>query len=721
MLRLFKRCWCVWVLMGSVASAPAFSLLGPFNEAYQIFALGYGIAGDIGAPKNLGEEYRWNLPIINYAFDQNFLDYFGSNGVVAVEQAIEILNNLANVSSYSSDLSEFPLESTRENYRAQALGLLDLKSSALELLVEQLGLAEPDRYTWTLRNRTLPPGAQCPNYIYTVIKRNFDPVTFEPSSYVNGTLFTYRIFEFCPALDQAIAIEILVDQSADAFSAVASRGAFFGEFYTGLTRDDVGGLRYLYRPNNFNVESAPPNTRVISGGITNTTMPLLLTNLNLATFASQALTNDAAQLLALYPNLLITGTTVFFTNVVETNIFFTFTNLPISPVGSPATLVTNIVRTTNVATYFRHNFANVITNLFFPNGLVTIRDTLVAPPPLSPVGTPPRTNVTVTTRSQNFVTGGFFIVPTNFCGIHVVSTQLVTIIQVTNSIAVATNAPTTTNVNNQSFTREIITYFTNFVLVVFPVECGTNGTGLRRGVNKITFVRHNFDSLLGQLFVPVTNRFQLTLVANNMPIVQTFERVITQPDLVFSAEDLAGGPAPFPIPNPSASRSINFNTTNVLNQLAGPGTIEPPTRMSFNKVGPRYFNSNPFFTDEVTAFLLFIWGSFDGTTNAPIVYPSGTSILNVEDQVLIDVTTGLLPNGRVGVAYSAQLTASGGRSPYSWSLHPDFPSLPPGLNLSSDGTISGTPTAAGTFKFVVRLTDADTRTVQRELSIAIIP
>ena len=108
---------------------------------------------------NLGEEYRWNIPVLYYAFDQTFLDYFGSNGVFAIEQAMAILNGVSNVSSYSASLSEVPQEATRFNFRARALGLLDLKSAALHALVEKLGLADPVRYTWCLHGRALPAGA----------------------------------------------------------------------------------------------------------------------------------------------------------------------------------------------------------------------------------------------------------------------------------------------------------------------------------------------------------------------------------------------------------------------------------------------------------------------------------------------------------------------------------------------------------------------------------
>ena len=71
----------------------AFSLLGP-NEPFMVPQLGYAQPGDIGGPMNLGQEYRWNVPVLTYAFDQSFLDYFGSNGVAAVESAIGILNSL---------------------------------------------------------------------------------------------------------------------------------------------------------------------------------------------------------------------------------------------------------------------------------------------------------------------------------------------------------------------------------------------------------------------------------------------------------------------------------------------------------------------------------------------------------------------------------------------------------------------------------------------------
>src|SRR5206468_769402 len=82
------------------------------------------------APHNLGEEYRWSVPILYYTYDPSFLDYFGAVGAAQVDSAFAILNNLTNVSSYSTELSEFPLDEARVNYTARALHLFDLKSAA---------------------------------------------------------------------------------------------------------------------------------------------------------------------------------------------------------------------------------------------------------------------------------------------------------------------------------------------------------------------------------------------------------------------------------------------------------------------------------------------------------------------------------------------------------------------------------------------------------------
>ncbi len=86
------------------------------------------------------------------------------------------------------------------------------------------------------------------------------------------------------------------------------------------------------------------------------------------------------------------------------------------------------------------------------------------------------------------------------------------------------------------------------------------------------------------------------------------------------------------------------------------------------------------------------------------------------------ITTTSLPNGEVSSAYSQTLAATGGVTPYSWSI--TVGSLPSGLLLApSTGVISGTPTTEETQGFTVQVTDdqgtPDTDT--QALSITIDP
>jgi hypothetical protein len=737
MLRVFKITAFAAILLITARTGQAFSLLGPFpsgNDApdgYQQPVIGYNLDGDIGSPKNLGEEYRWNTPILNYAFDSDFFDYFGLQGSLEVEKAIQILNAVSNLSSYSATLEEVPLEAARVNFQARALNLVDLKSAALSLMVEELGLASPDRFTWALRDRRPLPGANCPDMSYDVIKRNFDPVTFEPSSYVNGTLYSYSIVEICTGENPlADAVEFSVDPLALGFSAVASfgQGNIQGGFWTGLTRDDIGGLRYMLRTNNINFESVSSDSVLLQ---TNTATVELLSTSDLGLLAAQSLTNGAAALIALFPGLEIASSTPIFTNLVTTNVTATFVNNPWDPPGTPAQLLLITNFTTNVATYFRHTFANVVTNSVYTNTPQVIQTIQVGPSPFAPPGSGIlQTNISQTTVVRPQISGSYFLLTTNACVPQIISTQLTTVVATTNIFITSTNTVDGTN-TTQSFQQSIVSYFTNQIFLVHPCDRlagGTNIANLRQGMDRFTFVRQNYDSLLGRFFQPITNRYTLNTITNSMAVAQTFERVVTRPDFLFTAEeqmqpDQAWLSRTF---RTEPERGNGYVVANILNpdQVDGPGTREPLIRIEFNKVGPLLINQGPDFVDEQNATTNFVWASYDGSTNAPIIYPSGTSITDLENLILVQVLPATLTNGTANVPYNASLTVSGGQPPHviSWTPGPNGSG---GLTLTqTSGTtfqISGVPSASGVFDFVVNITDSAARVITRPYSITINP
>ena len=82
------------------------------------------------------------------------------------------------------------------------------------------------------------------------------------------------------------------------------------------------------------------------------------------------------------------------------------------------------------------------------------------------------------------------------------------------------------------------------------------------------------------------------------------------------------------------------------------------------------------------------------------------------------VTSTPMPSGTVGTAYSLTLQATGGTTPYSWSVVSG--SLPTGLSLStSTGQISGTPTVASTFNFRIRVTGSNALYSEKDFSLTI--
>lgn len=412
----------------NVNDASAFALLGPYAP-WMEETNGFRLRGDIGGPMDMGRGYRWNVPVITYGFDPSFVSYFGTNGVAAVEGAIQILNNLPpasqmNLTNYSYDLSY-------QNLAATAASAQDLRSETLGLLLEHLGLAQPERYVYALKqwNTNLLDSYQAewtngviPNFI---VQLNFDPQTLEPTNYVNGALYLadlesgngYNFVDTFPA-----------EVFADSFTSVAGQSQYLGDYFTGLTYDDVGGLCYLLATNNVNFESFPAG---------------------------------------------VTG---------------------------------------------------------------------------------------AGTNGNSFVNGAW-----------------------------------------------------------------------RGGVDKITFVPQPVDLQSGA-FLPYTNCFTDTYLTNGTRQTQRLMRVASQPDFLFTVQEINSGMAYVPYFSRTGTTNwINNAAANGNSDGEGPGVIQPPVTITFNRLGGLWATA-PTFSDEDAVEEPFFWGSFDGTTNVTVVYPipvSGTNYMTV--------------------------------------------------------------------------------------------
>jgi hypothetical protein len=83
----------------------------------------------------------------------------------------------------------------------------------------------------------------------------------------------------------------------------------------------------------------------------------------------------------------------------------------------------------------------------------------------------------------------------------------------------------------------------------------------------------------------------------------------------------------------------------------------------------------------------------------------------------LKITTSNLPQGALGNPYSDVFAATGGSTPYSWSISAG--TAPAGLSMNANGDFAGIPTTAGTFNFTVTVTDAASKTANGNFSTTI--
>ncbi|MBB6257829.1 uncharacterized protein YhjY with autotransporter beta-barrel domain [Xanthomonas arboricola] len=104
------------------------------------------------------------------------------------------------------------------------------------------------------------------------------------------------------------------------------------------------------------------------------------------------------------------------------------------------------------------------------------------------------------------------------------------------------------------------------------------------------------------------------------------------------------------------------------------------------------------------------------STPSPAAQASRSYTLTIAAPVVVIAPT-TLPAATRGTAYSQTLSASGGTAPYTYAVSAG--SLPAGITLASNGTLSGTATVEGSFNVTVTATDANTFTATQAYALTV--
>jgi Putative Ig domain len=95
------------------------------------------------------------------------------------------------------------------------------------------------------------------------------------------------------------------------------------------------------------------------------------------------------------------------------------------------------------------------------------------------------------------------------------------------------------------------------------------------------------------------------------------------------------------------------------------------------------------------------------------------SVCLLAQNVQLLMTPGNLPQGQQGNMYGQAFAATGGTTPYSWSVAGG--ATPPGIAMNANGNLVGTPMAAGSFNFTAMVTDANNNTASGNFSVSVAP
>jgi Putative Ig domain len=97
---------------------------------------------------------------------------------------------------------------------------------------------------------------------------------------------------------------------------------------------------------------------------------------------------------------------------------------------------------------------------------------------------------------------------------------------------------------------------------------------------------------------------------------------------------------------------------------------------------------------------------------------SASITINPPSTQSLQITTGSLSPGQQGSVYAETMAATGGATPYHWSISAGAP--PPGVSLNLNGEISGVPTSTGTSTFSVTVTDSNSLATNGNFSVNVV-